>query len=266
MTADIYILTFCRNKELLYGTTLIFKTLRTGFPTANVRIVDNNSIHEVRSEIMDRADQSNCDYEQLDRGVPHWYFIQKTIEKHNSDRELIFLDPDILFWKNCEKIEFQEVIGGRIIKRYFADFSNCITFPRLHTSFLWIKRVNRLKELISNYQSKYFDFNPFIPYMFVDQNNWYRFDSLASLYSVIHEDSYSFTEHELSYYDHLFCGSHADLVANKMDVDSKERFLQLHSYAKSDYSKLKGIWREQELYFNRQHELLKSLATNNLYE
>ena len=48
---NVFILTFCRNLDLFYGTKLIFETLRVGFPNAKITVVDNASLQKVRGEI-----------------------------------------------------------------------------------------------------------------------------------------------------------------------------------------------------------------------
>ncbi len=40
----VYILTWCKSLESLYGSLLVFQTLRVGFPTAPVYVFDNGSL------------------------------------------------------------------------------------------------------------------------------------------------------------------------------------------------------------------------------
>ncbi len=68
---NVFILTYCRNTELFYGTELIFKTLRVGFPNAKVTVVDNASIPEVRTEIELLAKENDCLFEQIPDPGPY---------------------------------------------------------------------------------------------------------------------------------------------------------------------------------------------------
>ncbi|MEO6447712.1 MAG: hypothetical protein ABIO42_00555, partial [Burkholderiaceae bacterium] len=52
------ILTYCAHPALAYGTLLVFKTLRVGFPTARVEVYDNGSHPDVVGQI--GARQGSC--------------------------------------------------------------------------------------------------------------------------------------------------------------------------------------------------------------
>ena len=248
----VFILTYCRKPELLYGTTLIFKTLRAGFPTAEVNVVDNNSVQVVRPVLRDLAEKNGCNYFQLDGpgATSHPMFIRRTVFGE-TEGTVIFLDPDILLWEDCENWSFNRLMAGRLIPKFRDEFSGCITMSRLHTSFLWIEDVGQLRQRIQTIKSRYFDYNPFSPYVFKSGLDWYRFDTGANLYSSIKEDVFCFGEKELNSYDHLFCGSHIDLVINSLDEKSRENFVWSHGCAADDYKQLKGIWKQQEVFFRK---------------
>jgi hypothetical protein len=106
--------------------------------------------------------------------------------------------------------------------------------------------TEELRAEIKKYAS-FFEFDPIAPIMFY-RGGWERYDTLGSLYSVA-EDCRAFTPAELDCYDHLFCGSHIDLVADKLGEYS-EQVLASHQMAKDgNYKNLKGIWRLQEQFF-----------------
>jgi hypothetical protein len=247
-----YILTHCRRAELLYGTTLTFRTLRVGFPTARVVVVDNDSLPEVRPVIRAEALAAGCEYQQLDgpNRVAHHTFIARTIRRHPAGT-LVFLDPDLLFWDRCEEWETGKLVAGRVIPTFDDPFSGCVTHARAHTSFLWFEDVARLRAAIELLQRRYFDFDPFTPYMFRQGECWWRFDTGASLYAALGEHGvYSFGERELDRYDHLFCGCHLDLVSGALDATSKGEVEQSHALAQTNYRELRGLWRSQARYFD----------------
>ena len=47
----VYILTHCKSLESLYGSVLVFQTLRVGFPTSPIHVFDNGSLPEAREAI-----------------------------------------------------------------------------------------------------------------------------------------------------------------------------------------------------------------------
>lgn len=92
---DVYILTYCKDIQHLYGSTLIFKTLRTGFPTARITAVDNASVNEARKVISKCAEDTGCAYEQLQNEIQHHQFLEHIVTY--SKGTVVFLDPDICF-------------------------------------------------------------------------------------------------------------------------------------------------------------------------
>ncbi len=139
---NVFILTYCRNTELFYGTELIFKTLRVGFPNARITVVDNASIPEVRDEIELLAKENDCLFEQiLEPGLKHHKFIQNTIRDIANDKSLkngplVFLDPDICFWDSCEDFSFDGLIAGRLLGSFNEIVAKTLTMTRKHASFM----------------------------------------------------------------------------------------------------------------------------------
>ncbi|MEW6586393.1 MAG: hypothetical protein AB1442_12385 [Nitrospirota bacterium] len=248
---NVFILTFCRNLDLFYGTELIFKTLRVGFPNARVTVVDNASLPEVRPEIALLARQNDCIFRQLENpGIQHHDFLQGTLRTAADDSKIdgpvVFLDPDICLWDSCEDFSFEGLVAGKAVGKFYCSVTHTITMPRLHTSFLWIPDAGNLQQEIWKIKAAYFDFEPFIPSSFRIDSTWYRFDTGASLYAAIpHTVSY-FTEEHFRCYDHLFCGSHLDWIYSLYDKSSQKMMSEIHDNAKAGNLKaLKGVWRYQ---------------------
>lgn len=248
---NVFILTFCRNLELFYGTELIFKTLRVGFPNAKVTVVDNASLPETRHEIELLAKKNDCQFIQLNSpGVQHHEFIKDTIYASAKNKTyrgpLAFLDPDVCFWHCCEEFDFDGLIAGKLFDKFFDYMTQTITMPRIHPSFFWVQDVVKLMDEIRKIKVKRFDFEPFLPYSCMIGEIWYRFDTGASLYAAISSTVSGFTEEHFNCYDHLYCGSHFDWVYPLYDTKSKEMMLEIHNYAKiGNYKALKGAWKYQ---------------------
>ena len=138
-TITVFTLTYCRKRELLYGTELIFKTLRQGFPNARVIVTDNASIAEVRPLIAEQARQTGCEYRQIEAPeIKHSDFIERTIREQAAAGETgatVILDPDILLWEGCEDFEFDGLMAGMFLDAFDDPAFQCVTMPRLHTSF-----------------------------------------------------------------------------------------------------------------------------------
>jgi hypothetical protein len=249
MAKYVYILTWCDRLENLYGTTLVFKTLRVGFPTAEIHVVDNASLPAVRPVLRQYAQECNANFTQLEQGIAHHQFILQILNKQ-LEGSAIFVDPDICFWENVEGWSFEQLMAGRLIPKYACEYTGCMTYRRLHTSFLWISNVCVLREQLKNLRSQYIEFEAFRPVMFKAEGIWQHFDTGATLYAALSEQMYAFTEKELQAYDHLFCGTHFKRVASKLNPYYAFMLIGLHKAVQQDHTKLKDAWKMQDDYFN----------------
>lgn len=248
---DVYILTFCRSTEAFYGTELIFKTLRVGFPNAKVTVVDNASLPEVRGEIERQAKENGCEFRQIDNpGIAHHEFIEDTIracaKSAAGSQPLIFLDPDICMWESCEDFEFDGLIAGRVFGEFYDKVTKTITLPRIHTSFYWVTNPRKLFSEIYKQKAIHLDFQPFLPYSFFLDGKWYRYDTGAGLFSILSGKVSFFTEEHFNRYDHLYAGSHLNCFHTFPSEETKAFIMQTHENAKmGNIQSLKGIWRGQ---------------------
>jgi hypothetical protein len=246
----VFILTFCRRPDLLYGSTLVFKTLRTGFPSARVTVVDNASCSEARREIESQARQCDCAFRQVTgRPMEHHEYIESTISRAARDETgsgpLVLLDPDICFWDSCEDFRFDGLIAGMLFGEFIDGFETVI-MPRLHTSFLWIPDPAALADEIRRIRVKRFDFQPFQSVSFRLHDRWYRYDTGASLCAVLGRKVSAFQDVHLDRYDHLFAGCHLDLLMPFLDERQRSMFVEIHARARAgDMRALRGIRRWQ---------------------
>lgn len=252
----IFILTFCKYPQSLFGNLLTFKTVRTGFKDAEIIVYDNNSIDEARKEIKLAAKNIGAIYKQYDRDVTHQDFLKHQIENNKDGHRLIFLDPDLVFWDSFDDFNSDGLMVGREIPRFFDTINKIKTLERLHTSFLIINDTEKLLSVINPIQKKNPDCMFYRPYTFFLDNECYRFDTMSSLYSVIKDQCKIFTEKELDKYDHIFCGTHLyqmaqqTLINNNLLDDEPGGWLyevrNVHIKAREDINKIKGIWRHQQ--------------------
>lgn len=244
---NVFILTFCRNPQLLYGAELIFKTLRVGFPTAKVTVVDNASIAEAVARIEPLSQKNGCTFKRIPApGIQHYEFIERSIremaEEQPGSGPVVFLDPDICFWKNCEDFDCHGLIAGKMCSGYDESLTQTFAMPRLHSSFLWIPSAEKLMAAIRKIRAVRFDFEPFQPYSCVVNGTWFRFDTGANLCNALADEISPFSEDYLDRYDHLFAGSHFDWVYPKMDKNIRSVMAQIHAAAREgNLEALKGI-------------------------
>jgi hypothetical protein len=250
MDSSVVILSYCRKMELCYGTALVFKTLRVGFPNARVTVVDNVSLPEAAAEIEKLARETECRFERVPApGIQHHEFLEARLKEEaaaNGAGPLIFLDPDICFWRSCEDFDFDALLAGKVVRTHYVQAIRTTTLPRIHTSFMWIPDARRLWQEIVRIRSEHFDFHPFSPFSVQLAGQWFRFDTGASLYSVIHAQTAAFTEAHLDCFDHLYAGCHLDWVFPALGDGLRTLIMKSHEDARAgNLAALKGIWRSQ---------------------
>lgn len=252
-TQHCVIISYCRVMDLLYGSLLVFDSIRTGFPNVRVTVIDNGSIPEARGPIAAAARACDAGFVQVERPRYHSALLEEVL--HREQGSLVICDPDIVFWQSMEPIEIGGLIAGRLIPKFADPYSKTITMPRLHTSLLMIPSAPRLQQRISDIRQTWWDFRPWLPYT-VKMDDWYRWDTGAALLSALDESEiHVFGDKELNSYDHLFCGSHLDWVTQRFPEPFCSRFVQAHEAARTDVGRLRGLWVDQQQFF-------ESLATD----
>ena len=243
----VFILTYCKWIQQLYGTTLIFQSIRTGFPNAIITVIDNASVPSARKEIKQLAMDAHCQFFQLESSIPHYNYLEEILTNQPLAGTVVNLDPDVILWKNCENWHFDALLAGSFMHTHVDEWTQCVVRPRIHSSFYWIQDIGRFREKVEYYKKVYLnEFDPFRPFAFKEGKHWYRFDTGGTLYSAIQDECYHFTKKEYSAFDHLFGGTHLNLFIDSIKIPkTKKLLLNLHKLAKTKPSRLRGMWKTQ---------------------
>ena len=237
----VFCITYCRNPSLYYGTSLIFKTIRVGFPDAEIVIIDNASAFGV-DDTRKLAESVGAKFIPLSVERRHQEILADIV--HSADVPTAIVDPDIVFWERAD--ESKCLIEGRLIPDFLDPYTGCHTHERLHTSFL--KFRPELRDVIMDISADKFDWQPFAPVM-LEIDGWHRWDTMAGLYASIKHLAKPFNEDDLNKYDHLFCGSHLDLVVGKLK-EWGDSFRASHESARTgDLEAMRGAWKFQDAFF-----------------
>ncbi len=240
----VYIITFCRRVELFYGTKMIFQSIRTGFPFADITVIDNGSIPEALPIIRQLAASVKARIIEIPESDPHAMILEMIIM--NEKEPFSIIDPDVIFWDRMDNLDGLDdfLLAGRLIPAFNDPYSKCFTHERLHTSMLIVPNPNKLRTAIDEVRKDKFEWNPFHGQMFETDKGWTRYDTMGILYASLKDRCKAFDESMLNSYDHLFCGSHFDLVSSAYKDKSVLRAHEIAITGKTDH--LRGIWRLQE--------------------
>ena len=246
----VVIITFCRKLEALYGSLLVFQTLRVGFPTAEVFVYDNASIPASRAQIREAAASVGAKFQQGERSVEHWELLSDIINK--TEDAVAFVDPDVVFWRSVEGWNFPgALLAGRRLPDFQDPYTQTLTVSRLHTSLLFVPSPVALRSRINQIgDARGGEFAAIAPMQLPTAAGWLRWDTFAAASFALADEAHAFSEEQLDAYDHLFCGSHLDLVVDRISPEWRHRWIDTHANAKDgSLEPLRGLWREQQKYF-----------------
>jgi len=252
---NVHVLVTLRNLELVRASTMVFDTIRIGFPSAEIVPWDNIQ----KFAVGDSKLLAGAELNPLPKGVTiHHEWIEHLL--HIEHAPFWICDTDVVFWDKVEHCKFDAVpMAGRYIPQFRDSFTKCITRPRLHTSLLWLN-PQRIKEETAKYFSQFPEtqFNPrpnlFYP-MFhpvgppelfgkaMPQTNYF-YDTCSLLYHAIGGEP--FTTDILDAYDHLNFGTISDLVCPHYP---ETHWRENHFAVFENPQLLKGAWKVQEQFY-----------------
>ena len=234
-----------------YNTcTLILESLRTGFPHSKIEVYVNNSGTSYRQMIQQRVEGQDIDVTYLYRMRHHGEWIEEMIK--NTQGELLIVDPDVIMWKEW-LFTFETLLAGMYIPAMWNEWAQCVSVPRLHTSFLQIKDCQKLLIAIKNdypmavRSPEYAPLRPFMPTVQYVHGGRCFWDTCACLYGIF--GGTSFTEQHFECYDHLNSASFVDIMAENMEEG--KQFKQAHKEVANNPQLLKGTWRHVLKYYER---------------
>lgn len=232
---QVIILTFCNDIKLIYGTLLVFNTLRVGFPTAKVLVFDNGSSLDALPLIESAALKAGCEFISMPQ-APFVGFYKWALLEQNEYNSIVLLDPDVIFWKNVEQMQTKGLFSGRLIPSMISQ--NVTALPRIHPSFVYVPDVAALRYAIRDTRSNVVD------QLFASMNGKeYFWDTLAMLHHVV--PGTPFTDDQLDCYDHLFFGCHFPSIKSTLPKNSAIERGHIAAMM-NNFEEIKGLWRDQE--------------------
>lgn len=253
MSPVVTILTYCAHPFLAYGTLLVFKTLRTGFPSARIEVYDNGSHPDVREQIRSASRAVDAVHHQGEGRHYTDHLRWLLLHRDWDSAPLVILDPDVIFWGGVETWNFDDtLIAGRLIPAMRRDA--LVALPRLHSSLLWVPDVHRLRREVARVERLSFGWDAGIAQRttYVGGRGYFA-DTLAGLYNAMPDLCRPFSEDQLDAYDHLFFGSHFNVIGSAANVIGDPRFEVFkeghRAAASGQLDALRGLWRAQQARF-----------------
>lgn len=210
---NTYTLLYCRDEEDVFGNFLFFESVREGFPESNITVISNANEDHFNEQAKELCESISANYIIFPDECTHHGLIDHLLKTETQPFYLI--DPDTI-WYSPMPQEYDAAIAGRYISAFFDVYHNANTFPRLHTSCLYLDPIRIRTQLDA--AERNFEFNPVDPALFHLDDVWYRHDTLSKMYGLLKcvNEVEVFDEEVNKKFSHLFCGTHLSLVGKSI--------------------------------------------------
>jgi hypothetical protein len=213
MKPSVHILVTVRHESMLNAGLLVFKTLRVGFPTAEIFVYGNNLNYATQNKVFEVL-PGYCTFRNLQE-ISHDAWVESLVL--NSESEFWICDTDVIFYDKVEDWKFTTDIAGRYQPEYYEPWTNTISKERIHTCLMHFNpggvRGSIMKWSRENVPSVFpFATIPFIRQNFIpDKERPILYDTCAGLYYTC--SRHIFTEEQDNAFAHLHAGTYADEVS-----------------------------------------------------
>lgn len=245
----VFILATARNPELLSYTTLVFNTIRVGFPSAEIFVQGNALPEFALKAVMDKCKLSGCEFKN-DLETIHHDWINKLLSTQTE--EFWICDTDMIFYNPVENYPLKGFpLAGRRIPEFHDEFSGCLTRSRLHTSLLLVNplEVKKRVEVFTNRvaQTPFTPISNLInPIVVPFKGKGVFYDTCSQLYHAV--GGHQFSDDILDSYFHMNFGTISDIVLPRLN-GSGEAMQKARNAIMENPSLGRGVWRHQEQYY-----------------
>jgi hypothetical protein len=243
----VHVLTYCAHPTSAYGSLMVFDTIRTGFPSADIEVWDNGSHGDVVPQIKSAAENVGAKFTAMTNrhysDHLRWVLLERP---HPEGVPLVLSDPDVVFWGSVEELDFgSSLMAGRLMPT--TERADVVTMARLHPSLLFIPDVHQLRLAAKRIASGSFAWDGIGQHTSWIDGKAHFWDTLSDLYNAVQGECTAFGEAVLNRYDHLFFGTHlVVLAASQAGNSASKQCVESHRLAATgNIAALRGLWRKQ---------------------
>ena len=232
MKPVVHILANVIDEAAVEMSTLVFKTIRVGFPTSEVVVWGSGLDHDAVREAALAAD---CTLNSHGVTISHDQFIASRLADEHGQR-VVFCDTDMVFYESVEDWKFDQPLAGMFEPKHRNPVTRAVHLPRLHTCLLWVK-VSEFYDALEAWRETLHP-GPFMPLFSPLRQQWLPIgrelhfaDTGAMAYNAI--GGQHFSEQQLNAFAHLQCGTWSKYVephipglreSHRMAIDRPELF------------------------------------------
>lgn len=245
---NVHILVTVLNPERIDIATLVFKTLRVGFPTSKVFVTVNG--FNVLREVNDAATPLGA-VSYISTMQSHGQWIEGLIAYERDPFWIV--DTDTVFfgkvehWLDHWPDNGSALFAGRYEPDFIDPWTKAVHVARLHPSMMWINPVP-LRAAIRGWPGKpeFFDSvqKNLIQWHWVPRNfSLHFYDTMAGLWQAGLGGVPFTTDEQHAAFEHLFCGSYAHLTPLSGELEG------VHKAIIANPQSAKGLWAKQQEWY-----------------
>lgn len=214
MRTKVYILATCLNGNLC-PTLLTFRTLRVGFPTADVTVFGNALSIEPLKAVKSECARTKCEFVPL-RSTSHDEWMSALVER--AAAPFWACDTDMVFHASVETFANENtVMKGRYEPAFVEPWSKTVKAERLHTCLLYLNAPVIRHQMCSWIRQWHPPLFPFAPKIELVRQTYVPagagkpptfYDTCAGLFQSIGGERFS--EEENMAFDHLHCATYVE--------------------------------------------------------
>lgn len=249
MRINVYILAAVRNPALLEAALLVFKTVRIGFPTADVHIFGNALETFALQELKRASERVGASFANGPR-VTHDQWIEEMLQGQTGpfwicDTDLVFFDKVESWFGEKETAIF----AGRLEPEFHEEWTRTCHVERLHPALMWfntplVRQAMRswMGGIPSLWHSAQMNLvrQQFIP---VQAEEPLFYDTAAGLWHAV--GGRPFTAEQNEAFEHLHCATYSDLV----NAPGLKDLVTVHKQIFANPALARGMQREQAKYY-----------------
>ena len=254
MRSPVHILVTLRQPALRPMAELVFRTLRTGFPTAPVCVWGNGLNHSDAERAGAVARAAGATFQNL-YPTSHDAWVEGLIASQAAP--FWICDTDMVFLAECEWFhdsgDGEVLLAGRYEPGWHEPFTKTFHVERLHTCLQWFNPqplrgamqrwcMDHVPAIFSNIQV------PFIRQHFIPRlgDRPLFYDTTAGLFHCF--GGSRFTDLQNQCFEHLHCGTYGDVVGA---VPALQELPAVHAAVVADPGKARGLQQVQNEFYRR---------------
>lgn len=251
MLPPVHILATVRTPTLWPATTLVFKTLRTGFPTSLVMVWGNHLKPNDRSIVVPSAALAGAVYRDID-ATSHDAWIENLI--NTQSQPFWICDTDMVFFGALDPRPSAIGFSGRYEPAFDEEWTGTRHVERLHTCLMYLDPValrSQIREWQARIPSPWRDSAqfPLVRQHFVPVRGGPTlfYDTMAGLWQA--GLGMPFTPAQDAAFEHLHCATYANLV----DAPSLANLSAVHNQVYANPQAARGLKQAQDQYYRERN-------------